>query len=400
MQENYLSINHSLMHKVNCSLILSSLRKQPSQTRAKLAKRTGLTRSTISNLTDELISKNFIHEVGYEPSSGGRRGILLELNPIGGSAIAVKINTSSVQCALSNFIGEIFWHKLIPLTSTQTNFVLDTAQTLIQEAFAQNHNDVPILGIGVGTTGLVNDEGTVIYSKFLNWENVSFRQDWEKRFNVPVSVDNEVSLAAFGENHYGSAIDEGHFIFIEIGYGLGAGIVLNGQLYQGRNGYAGEVGYLMPFQSDDNAIMQSVSWQSMTNIPRLIKTVKYYLDKGETSQLSQDKLNFDSIIEAAHNQDPVATKAMIKLSRYVGLGLANLVNIFDITTFIIGGELGKQYEPYLEYVREEMQQNIVRMPPEGLQVRISTLMPDAALMGAVAQVFDDILKEPALNVNL
>ena len=94
MSQNSLSINHGLMHKVNCSLILSSLRKHPSQTRAKLAKHTGLTRSTISNLIDELIEKNFIHEVGYEPSSGGRRGILLELNPEGGSAIAVKINAS------------------------------------------------------------------------------------------------------------------------------------------------------------------------------------------------------------------------------------------------------------------------------------------------------------------
>ncbi|MDQ7037332.1 MAG: ROK family transcriptional regulator [Anaerolineae bacterium] len=379
---------------------MSSLRKHPSQTRAKLSKQTGLTRSTISNLTDELITKNFVHEVGYEPSSGGRRGILLELNPQGGSAIAVKINASSVQCALSNFVGEISWHKLIPLTSTKTDYVLDIAKNLIQEAIQQNHNNVPILGIGVGATGLISDEGIVIYSKFMDWENVNFRPDWENKFNLPVSVDNEVSLAAFGENHYGAGMKDSHFIFVEIGYGLGAGVVIDGQLYQGKNGYAGEIGYLMSVQPDSNGTIQPVSLQSMTNIPRLVQTVERYIQEGVQTQLHQDNLTFETIIKAAHDNDPVASKAMIELSRYVGIGLANLVNTFDIMTFIIGGELGKQYEPYLETIIDEMQKHIVWMAHDNVQVRFSTLKPDAALMGAVAQVFDDILKEPSLNVIL
>src|SRR5688572_2307266 len=159
MPKDNLSGNHELMHKINCSLILSSLRKHPRQTRAKLAGRIGLTRSTVSSLVDELIEKHFIHEVGYEPSSGGRRGILLELNPNGAAAIAVKINASSVQCALSNLVGAISWHELIPLTSTEPDYVLNIACQLIQTAIDRNHNGPAILGIGVGTTGLVSNEG-------------------------------------------------------------------------------------------------------------------------------------------------------------------------------------------------------------------------------------------------
>jgi predicted NBD/HSP70 family sugar kinase len=393
------SVNHGLMHKINCSLILSSLRKHPAQTRAKLATRTGLTRSTISNLTDELIAKNFIHEVGYEPSSGGRRGILLELNPQGGSAIAIKINASSVQCALSNFIGEISWHQLVPLSSTRADHVLSIAKNLIHEAIKQNYKNIPILGIGVGVTGLVSDDGSVIYSKFLDWENINFCKDWEKQFNLPVIVDNEVSLAAFGENHYGSGIKDSHFIFVEIGYGLGAGVVLEGQLYQGKNGYAGEIGYVMSMPADDNASTISVSWQSMTNIPRLLHLVKKAINSGDTTRLKADNLTFDTIIEAAHANDPVATQAMMTLSRSVGIGLASLVNIFDITTFIISGELGKHYEPYLEIIMEELQKYIVWKSDAGVSIRFSTLLPDATLLGAVAQVFDDIL-EPSLNVTV
>ena len=88
------------------------------------------------------------------------------------------------------------------------------------------------------------------------------------------------------------------------------------------------------------------------------------------------------------------------MSKYLGMGLASLINIFDIPVYIIGGELGKEYAPYLNYVREEIQRHIVKMPPSGIDVRISNLLPDACLLGAVAQVFDEILKEPSLNVNL
>lgn len=394
------SVNHELMHKINRSLILSSLRKYPSQTRAKLSKRTGLTRSTISNLTDELIKKDFIHEVGYEQSTGGRRGILLELNPDGGSAIAIKINASSVQCALSNLVGEILWHKLIPISSTDSTYVLDICKRLIQEAIEQNAGQRLILGIGVGTTGIISEDGDVIYSKFMDWNNISFRHEWETIFNLPVSVDNEVSLAAFGENHYGSATNDSHFMYIEIGYGLGAGIVINGQLYQGMNGYAGEVGYMAFCYCGDDEPIQSRTWQSMINIPNLFEVVQRHIKQGTPTQLTSNSLTFDTIIEAAYAGDKAATSALIEMSKYLGMGLASLISIFDIPIFIIGGELGKQYAPYLSYVHEEIQRHIVQTPPSGIEVRISNLLPDAALMGAVAQVFDDILKEPSLNMNL
>ena len=386
------------MHEINCSLILSNLRKTPSQTRAKLAKQTGLTRSTISNLTDGLIEKNFIHEVGYEPSSGGRRGILLELNPNGGAAIALKINASSVQCALSNFIGEIQWHKLVPLDSTDVDTVLPVAEGLIEEAIQQNTDDIPIIGIGVGSTGLISDRGDVIYSKFLDWNHVSFRKRWEKRFNLPVTVDNEVSLAAFGENHYGSSTNESHFIYVEIGYGLGAGIVIDGSLYQGRNGYAGEVGYLMSHQVAGDGSLETVSLQSITNIPYLIQTTRQLIEEKPDTELDAKSLNFDKIVSAAQNGDDVANQAFTLLSRNVGMGIASLINIFDITTFLLGGELGQAYEPYLDIIYDEICEHVVVKSLDNIQVKVSNLKPDATLMGAVAQVFDDIFIVSELNV--
>jgi len=393
------AVNHELMHKINRSLILSSLRKTPSQTRAKLANHTGLTRSTISNLTDELIKKDFIHEVGYEKSTGGRRGILLELNPDGGSAIAVKINASSVQCALANLVGEILWHELVPIENTEANFVLDTCKHLIQQAINHNTSQRPILGIGVGTTGLISDDGDVIYSTFMQWHNVSFRKEWEKLFNLPVSVDNEVSLSAFGENHYGNGTNDSHFMFIEIGYGLGAGIVINGQLFKGMGGFAGEIGYMTFVHCTNDDIHHTKTWESMINIPSLLDLTKHHIQQGTPTTLTPDTCTFENIISAGKDDEAIR-QAFIEMSQYLGIGLASLVNILDIPVFILGGELGKQYAPYLDIVHEEIEKHLVHTSSNQVDVRISDLRPDASLMGAVAQVFDEILKEPSLNVNL
>ena len=393
------AVNHELMHKINRALILSRLRKRPSQTRAKLANHTGLTRSTISNLTDELIQKDFIHEVGYEKSTGGRRGILLELNPNGGAAIAIKINASSVQCALADLVGGILWHELISIKTTDAKHVLEMCKHLIQQAIDINMSERPILGIGVGITGLISADGVIIYSKFMDWHNISFREEWEELFNLPVSVDNEVSLSAFGENHYGNGTHDSHFMFIEIGYGLGAGIVINGQLFTGLSGTAGEIGYLSFVIGNEDRSVKTQTWQSMINIPNLVATTKHSIKQGCSSSLTPETCTFENIIATGHDDEAVKT-TFVELSRFLGIGLASLVNILDIPIFILGGELGKQYAPYLDIIQEEIERHLVYSPSNRIAVRISDLEPDASLMGAVAQVFDEILKEPSLNVNL
>lgn len=390
------AVNHEVMHRINLSLVLSSLRKHPSQTRAALSTQTGLTRSAISNLTDELIQKEMIHEVGLEESSGGRRGILLELNPDGACAIAVKFNASSVQCALANLVGNIVWHSLVPIQSTEESLVLRICEQLIQTALEQNDQFSPVLGIGVAAPGLISGDGDMIYSKFLNWRDVKFRERWQEQFGLPVSVDNLVSLAALGENHYGSAIDDSHFMYIEIGYGAGAGIVIDNQLYQGKNGFAGEIGYviLMPHSEPGRS---PLDWQSLVNIPEFKRIVGRLVEEGCDSGLSDANPTFSQLLDALQNDDRAAHAAMSTMSRYLGMAIASLYNAFDIPVFILGGELGKAYAPFLNLARDEIGENIVVMPPSGIDVRISNLEPDAALMGAVARVFDKMLTEPFLQ---
>ena len=400
MKSTHRAVNHRVMHKLNRSIILSSLRKFPSQTRAKLAERTGLTRSTISNLVDELLDKELVYEVGYSASRGGRRGLLLELNPNGGCAIAIKINASAIHCVLANFVGEILWEKRVLLTSTQSESTLELAESLISEAVQENNNTLPLLGIGVGITGIVERDGEVRYSTHLNWKNIHFRERWEEKFNLPVQIENEVSLSALGENHYGSAINNSHFLFVEIGYGVGAGIVIDGKLYPGMNGYAGEIGYIMMDCPQDADVHATRTWESLINIPSVKNLIRADLENGHPSRLSADSLHFSNIVEALHQGDEVVLNSFEHISRWLGVGIASLVNIFDVEIIILGGELGKVLAPCLETVQREIQRYALYTNPDALELRISDLQPDACLMGGVALVFDNILQEPSWQATI
>ena len=393
------SVNHVAMHEINRALVLSSLHKYPAQTRAKLSTRTGLTRSAISNLADELIQNDMIHEVGYEESTGGRRGILLELNPAGACVIAAKLNPSSVQCALVNLSGTIDWYKSAPVDSKKASCVLGKCEGLIRSALSFNHGARPVLGIGVASPGLISADGGIIYSKYMDWRNVDFCAAWEGQFGVPVSVDNEVSLSALGESRYGDATDNSHFIYLEVGHGVGAGIVIDGQLYQGKHGFAGEVGFTASF-ADHGDGLGTQRWQDTVNIPCLLQTVAaIYSERGAHRALRPPR-SFEELVEAIRAGDAIACSAMQELVRRFAIGVANLYHAFDIPVFILGGDLGREYGPFLPDLRAEVERRLVMRPPRGIDLRISSLQPNASLMGAVARVFDKFLFEPSLSLGI
>ena len=396
MDRKRFAVNHEVMHRINTALILDTLRKQPSQTRAKLANRTGLTRSAISNLTEELLEADLIREVGYEASTGGRRGIMLALNPDGGSVIALKFNASSVQCALLNLAGGIIWRELTPLESTDKPLVLYICRQMIERALEKNAGARPQLGIGVAAPGLISAEGDMIYSKFMDWRNVSFRSEWQEQYGLPVSVDNLVSLAALGESRFGSAANDSHFFYIEIGYGAGAGIVINNQLYQGRHGMAGEVGYMQAGAGSDTPR----DWQELVNIPALLRVAERVIANGSQTSLNADNLSFGALVEGLREGDAAACWALGETSRQLGIGLASLYNAFDIPVFILGGELGGEYASSLPQLRRYAEKYLVAQPPGGIEIRISRMELDAALMGAAARVFDSVLIEPSLPVRI
>lgn len=394
------------MRNINRSLILSCLRTMPPQSRANLAARTGLTRSTVSSLVDELIQANLVHETGISPSQGGRPGTLLQLNPDGGCAIGVEITVDSIMVLLTDFVAQPRWQQQLALDTTDPDVVLPQAERLIDEALTFNATTgaIPPLGIGLGISGLVNpDEGVLKFSSNLGWRDIPLRARLQQRFGLPVKVGNEASIAALGESYFGAAAGTTDFIYLVISTtALGAGIFVNGKLYQGIHGYAGEAGHVSIDPAGPTCTCgKRGCWETVLRAACTVEPVGKRGQHGEKSSTGHrvpgdsSASTFQSVIDAAKAGDSQAAGAVNRVSDILAIGIANLVNLFNPQLIILGGPLGLAMGPFLPRIRTAVAEQVV-VPADSLaEIRLSQITSNACAMGAVALVLDELLREPS-----
>ncbi|MEA1964798.1 MAG: ROK family transcriptional regulator, partial [Candidatus Aerophobetes bacterium] len=214
--------------------------------RTKIARFTELSLSTVSNIVASLIKRGLVQEVGEDKSRGGRKPIMLKLNPEAGLVIGIKIGLDGIVAALVNLKGTILCQITSPAPAKESKkVVIESVVNVIWDLIEEARVDFgQVIGCGIGVSGLVdNRRGVLLYSAILGWENIQFKELLEKEFNIPVFVDKDVNALALGEKRYGAARGINNFVCITVGTGIGAGIVLNGEIYHGSSGGAGELGH-------------------------------------------------------------------------------------------------------------------------------------------------------------
>ena len=396
--------DQSLIRKLNTAILLDALRRFSPLSRAELAARTGLNRSTVSIIVNSLIQEGFIQETDLQNSKVGRPGMLLELNPKGGFAIGIELGVDCISVILSDFIAQVqFREKVCSDPSEDQITIIDRAAYLTQLAldFGLSQGLRP-LGIGMGVPGLVDlHQGKLIFAPNLHWNNVPLRLIWSQRFNLPVFVENEANAAALGEYYFGAAQGVGDFIYLSAGIGLGAGIVLDGKLFRGSNGYASEVGHITV---DPNGELCGCGkrgcWETQVGPRAVLTRVRQILEAGAPSVLCEllegdlERLSFESVVQAASQDDPVALSALQEVGERLGIGVANLVNIFNPELIVLGGGLNRASAIVLPIVERLIRTNALAPASENVRVAASAHGIDACLMGAIALVLDDVLREP------
>ena len=214
--------------------------------RAEVSARTGLNRSTISSIVGELIERGFVQETTLQDPKIGRPGMLLQFNPNAGCAVGLEIGVGFISIILTNFVANVLWQQRIsmPEEAAQSE-VIQRAEDLLGQAISFGKGlGLPLLGIGVGVPGLVDQSlGMLVFAPNLNMSNIPLRTMWTQRFDTPVFIENEANSAALGEFFFGVAHGKDDFIYMSTGVGLGGGIMIGGQLFKGSNGYAGEIGH-------------------------------------------------------------------------------------------------------------------------------------------------------------
>jgi predicted NBD/HSP70 family sugar kinase len=239
--------DQGLIRKLNTAVILDILRRHAPLSRAELAARTGLNRSTVSIIVNSLIEEGFVQETDLQSPKIGRPGMLLMLNPKGGFAVGVEIGVDFISVILTDFVANVLWRGRVLSDPVEDQIrVIDRASELTQQAIDTGlEQGLRPLGIGLGVPGLVDiRQGKLVFAPNLRWTNVPLRLMWSQRFDLPIFVENEANAAALGEYYFGAARGVNSFIYLSAGIGLGGGVLIDGKLFRGSNGYAGEVGHM------------------------------------------------------------------------------------------------------------------------------------------------------------
>jgi predicted NBD/HSP70 family sugar kinase len=226
---------------------------------------------------------------------------------------------------------------------------------------------------------------------------------WTQRFDLSVFVENEANAAALGEYYFGVARNVQNLIYLSAGVGLGGGIIIKGKLFRGSGGYAGEIGH-MTVDPDGElcGCGKRGCWETVVGPRAIVRRVKEALETNIESQIRAlvdddlSRIDMDVVVQAAQAGDTVARTALEQVGVQLGIGVANLVNAFNPEMVVLGGTLSLASPFLLPVIEKAIREHALALPCAGVEVAASAHGADACVMGAVALVMDDILREPLL----
>ena len=384
-----LRADQTIARRYNRAQILNRLRLQGSASRADLARQTGLTRSTISRIVDELIEEKLVHEIAENQNQKGRPGTLLTLNPLGGAAIGIEIGVHFISIMLTDFISTPIWQERKEISGlTDYEIYIAQSEDLISKAISiANQRNLPIKGIGVAVWGMINQlTHKIQFAPNLHWHDISIEEKWIKLFKIPVLVENDANAAALGEYYFGNGKGTEDFIYLSMDIGVGAGIISNGHLFRGASGYAGEIGHVV---IDPNGELCTCGKHGCleTKIGRNVIINQY-------KKLAQiDDIDLEKIIQRGQAGDPIAKKVFEEAGKAIGIGVSLAVNLFNPSMIILGWSLGQAFSLILPGVNYELKRRCIPYLLENLKLTPSRKGSDDALFGCIALVLDEIIRE-------
>lgn len=390
------------MREINNINVLRVIRADGPISRIEIAERVGLGVSTISNITTELLESKIILEVGEGDSSGGRRPNLLDLNGTARYVFGVKVGPGTVWVALLNLRATLVAVEEIPFSlDSEAESVLQLiADTVDKLCIKHKISRAKVMGIGVSTSGAVSLEtGVCLFSPILGWRNVPIRSSLEKKTRLDVIVENDVNAFAYGTLQQVGNQGLKNLLCVTTGVGVGAGIIIEGKLFRGSSGGAGEFGHM---SIDMNGPLCNCGRRGclevMASDQYLLTQAKEAIKAGESQILGtfdrDGTLTPSAILSAARVGDATALRLYDELASHLGQGIANLINLLNPDKIVIGGEGAVASTFFMDRVHASARQAAFPHLAENLEITVDDGREDAWLQGAASFVIERFFEIP------
>ena len=361
-----------------------------SSTITDLAKELDLSVPTVTKFISEMCEEGYINDYGKLETSGGRYPSLYGLNPESGYFIGVDIKKFAINIGLINFKGDMVELKMnSPFKSENTSEALEELCKLILQFIkkADIDND-KILNININVSGRVNPESGYSFSQF-NFEERPLAEVLTEKIGFRVTIDNDTRAMTYGEYMKGCVKGEKDIIFVNVSWGLGIGIIIDGKIYTGKSGFSGEFGHTNVF---DNEIIchcgKKGCLETEASGSALHRILIERIQKGESSILSnrilakENPLTLDEIIATVNKEDPLCIEIVEEIGQKLGKQIAGLINIFNPELVIIGGTLSLTDDYITQPIKTAVRKYSLNLVNKDSAIVTSKLKDKAGIVGA------------------
>lgn len=403
--------NHQSVRRSNRAAIFRALHALAPIARVDLARQSGLNPGTVTNIIDELLASGLVRETGR--SSGpaiqhrrvGRRPVNLEVDPDARFAVGIDLARNAVTGSVVNLAGYTLTTVSEPTGALVSSAVIAQVSRVAERAVDQlpAPERERIVGAGVGAPGALSFRSGRFQPppSYGDWKEIDLQREIEDAIGLATTVDNNANTAALAELWFGAGAGMQNFALLNLGTGVGTGLVLDGDLYRGEHDLAGEIGHVsIAMDGPRCACGNSGCLEMYVSVPRVLAAARAAIETGEPTLLRKVGAASDpaiptieGLIAAAQSGDALALRVLEDVARFLAVGIVNIINTLDPEVVFIGRELAAAGDILLDPVREEVRRRVLPVLRPTVRIEAATL-PNAPVVGAAVLALQKFFAAP------
>ncbi len=388
-----------LMKEMNRGLILNAIRQRGPLSRVDIAKQTALHASTVTRIVADLIEEGMVREQGAGENHIGRKPILLDLVADARFFAGLSIEAGSITGVITNLNAEIKARYEKPLDGVTKEDIIRQAKEAVDQLFADiGSQRAKVTSLGVAAHGIVDSvHGHILHAPAFGWRRLELGDALREAYGLPVKVENNCNAMAMGQYWFGNSPGTHNLLALKVGVGVGSGLIVNGSLFWGEDFSAGEIGHTMvAFDGPRCRCGKYGCLESVSSIAALLEQARERMKRGlptvmmDAVQGDINTLQFSHLCEAAKAGDELALNVFREAGSYLGLAIANAINIINPSRVLVGGDVFDGLPYILPTIKQVVASRSMEIPGRNVRIESVRFGRDAVVMGAVVLVMRDV----------